>query len=161
MNYRTSIAEALVERLKNDMDGSDPSEFFTNIYGNVSRQTYTFEQINEFPYIAIHVGTETGNYLPSAQQWVYLEIPILIYDKEKDDINMQLEKLIADVKTSIDTGGNLKYTIKKPDGSTVDSEATDMQITSVSTDEGILSPFGFAQVNVTVRYMPLRRALDR
>ncbi|APT41141.1 hypothetical protein [Klebsiella phage vB_Kpn_IME260] len=131
------------------------------MYGNVSRQTYSFEQINEFPYIAVHVGTETGNYLPSAQQWVYLEIPILIYDKEKDDINMQLEKLIADVKTSIDTGGNLQYTIMKPDGSTIDSEATDMQITSVSTDEGILSPFGFAQVNVTVRYMPLRRALDR
>lgn len=161
MNYRTSIADALVERLKKDMDGSDPAEFFTNVYGNVSRQTYSFEQINEFPYIAVHVGTETGNYLPSAQQWVYLEIPILIYDKEKDDINMQLEKLIADVKTSIDTGGNLQYTIMKPDGSTIDSEATDMQITSVSTDEGILSPFGFAQVNVTVRYMPLRRALDR
>lgn len=161
MNYRTSIADALVERLKKDMDGSNPTEFFTNMYGNVSRQTYSFEQINEFPYIAVHVGTETGNYLPSAQQWVYLEIPILIYDKEKDDINMQLEKLIADVKTSIDTGGNLHYTIMKPDGSTIDSEATDMQITSVSTDEGILSPFGFAQVNVTVRYMPLRRALDR
>ena len=161
MNYRTSIADALVERLKKDMDGSNPTEFFTNMYGNVSRQTYSFEQINEFPYIAVHVGTETGNYLPSAQQWVYLEIPILIYDKEKDDINMQLEKLIADVKTSIYTGGNLQYTIMKPDGSTIDSEATDMQITSVSTDEGILSPFGFAQVNVTVRYMPLRRALDR
>ena len=161
MNYRTSIADALVERLKKDMDGSNPTEFFTNMYGNVSRQTYSFEQINEFPYIAVDVGTETGNYLPSAQQWVYLEIPILIYDKEKDDINMQLEKLIADVKTSIDTGGNLQYTIMKPDGSTIDSEATDMQITSVSTDEGILSPFGFAQVNVTVRYMPLRRALDR
>lgn len=161
MNYRTSIADAIVERLKKDMDGSNPTEFFTNMYGNVSRQTYSFEHINEFPYIAVHVGTETGNYLPSAQQWVYLEIPILIYDKEKDDINMQLEKLIADVKTSIDTGGNLQYTIMKPDGSTIDSEATDMQITSVSTDEGILSPFGFAQVNVTVRYMPLRRALDR
>ena len=78
MNYRTSIADALVERLKKDMDGSNPTEFFTNMYGNVSRQTYSFEQINEFPYIAVHVGTETGNYLPSAQQWVYLEIPILI-----------------------------------------------------------------------------------
>lgn len=161
MNYRTSIADALVKRLSSDMDGTSPKDFFTNIYGNVSRQTYSFEQINEFPYIAVHVGTETGNYMPSAQQWIYLELPILIYDKEREDITMQLEKLIADVKTSIDTGGNLKYTITKPDGSTIDAEAADMQISSVSTDEGLLSPFGFAQVNVTVRYMPLRRALDR
>lgn len=161
MNYRTSIADALVQRIKSEMDGSQPNEYFNNLYGNCSRQTYKFDEIREFPYIAVHVGTETGNYLPSAQQWIYLELPILIYDKEKEDIDMQLESLIADVKTVIDTGGNLKYTIKKPDGSTIDTEATDMSITSVSTDEGILAPFGFAQVNVTVRYMPLRRALDR
>lgn len=161
MDHRTSIANGLVERLKRDLDGSQPDEFFTNIYGNVSRQTYKFDEIREFPYIAVHIGTETTNYLPSAQQWTYLEIPIIIYDKETSDIQEQLEKLVADVKTSIDTGGSLEYTVIKPDGTTFACQATDMAITSVSTDEGLLAPFGLAQMNVTVRYMPPRRGLYR
>lgn len=161
MDHRTSIAQGIVDRLKKDLDGSQPDEFFNNLYGNISRQTYKFDQIREFPYIAVHIGSETTNYMPSAQQWVYLEIPILIYDQETTDINEQLEKLIADVKTSLDTGGSLEYTVNKPDGSTIPCQATDMMITSVSTDEGLLTPFGLAQMNVTVRYMPPRRALYR
>lgn len=161
MDHRTSIADGLVARLKKDLDGSQPDEFFTNIYGNVSRQTYKFDEIREFPYIAVHIGSETSNYMPSAQQWTYLELPIIIYDKEVTDIQEQLEKLVADVKTSIDTGGSLDYTVSKPNGLTINCQATDMSITSVSTDEGLLAPFGLAQMNVTVRYMPPRRALYR
>lgn len=161
MDHRTSIAQGIVDRLKKDLDGSDTNEFYNNLYGNISRQTYKFDQIREFPYIAVHIGSETSNYLASAQQWVYLEVPILIYDKEVTDINDQLEKLIADVKTSLDTGGSLDYNVIKPDGTTISLVATDMYITSVSTDEGLLAPFGLAQMNVTVRYMPPRRALYR
>ena len=161
MDHRTSIATAIVERLKKDLDGSQPDDFFTNVYGNVSRQTYKFDEIREFPYIAVHIGTETTNYLPSAQQWTYLEIPIFVYDKETTDIQEQLEKLVADVKTSIDTGGSLEYTVSKPNGTTFVCQAAEMSITSVGTDEGLLTPFGLAQINVTVRYMPPRRALHR
>lgn len=161
MDHRTSIAQGLVDRLKKDLDGSQPEEFFNNLYGNISRQTYKFDEIREFPYIAVHIGTETTNYLPAAQQWTYLELPIIIYDKEVTDIQEQLEKLVADVKTSIDTGGSLDYTVSKPNGLTINCQATDMNITSVSTDEGLLAPYGLAQLNVTVRYMPPRRALHR
>lgn len=161
MDHRTSIAQGIIERLKKDLDGSQPNDFYTNMYGNISRQTYKFDQIREFPYIAVHIGSETTNYLASAQQWVYLEIPIIIYDKETSDIDDQLEKLIADVKTSLDTGGSLDYNVIKPDGTTIKCQATDMYITSTSTDEGLLAPFGLAQMNVTVRYMPPRRALYR
>lgn len=161
MDHRTSIAQALVDRISTQMDGSQPEEYFNNLYGNVSRQTLKFEEIREFPYVAIHIGTETGQYLPSAQQWMFLELPIIVYDKEKTDIQEQLEKLIADIKTVIDTGGNLEYTVSKPNGSTFHCEAADMSITSVSTDEGLLAPYGLAEINVTVKYMPPRRALRR
>ncbi|WP_411425820.1 hypothetical protein, partial [Enterococcus faecalis] len=99
------IAQAMVDRISKQMDGSQPDEYFNNLYGNVSRQTYKFEEIREFPYVAVHIGTETGQYLPSGQQWMFLELPILVYDKEKTDIQEQLEKLVADIKTVIDTGG--------------------------------------------------------
>ncbi|CCI88563.1 tail terminator [Yersinia phage phiR2-01] len=161
MDHRTSIAQALVDRISSQMDGSQPDEYFTNIYGNVSRQTYRFEEIREFPYVAVHIGTETGQYLPAGQQWMFLELPIIVYDKEKTDIQEQLEKLIADIKTVIDTGGNLEYTVSKPNGSTFPCEATDMSITSIATDEGLLAPYGLAEINVTVRYQPPRRALRR
>lgn len=162
MDHRTSIAQAMVDRISKQMDGSQPDEYFNNLYGNVSRQTYKFEEIREFPYVAVHIGTETGQYLPSGQQWMFLELPILVYDKDTDgDIQSSLEKLVADIKTVIDTGGNLEYTVSKPNGSTFQCEATDMIITSVSTDEGLLAPYGLAEINVTVRYQPPRRSLRR
>ncbi|QIO00299.1 tail tube terminator protein [Salmonella phage polluks] len=161
MDHRTSIAQAVVDRIATQMDGSQPDEYFNNLYGNVSRQTYKFEEIREFPYVAVHIGTETGQYLPSGQQWMFLELPILVYDKEKTDIQEQLEKLVADIKTVIDTGGNLEYTVSKPNGSTFPCEATDMSITSVGLLAPYLAPYGLAEINVTVRYQPPRRALRR
>lgn len=161
MDHRTSIADAMVKRISDALDGTHADDYFTNIYGNVSRKVTRFEEIREFPYIAVHIGSETQQYMPSKQQWMYLELPILIYAKDEEDIQKELEKLVADVKTIIDTGEDLEYTISKPNGTTFQCTATDMSITSIDTDEGLLTPFGLAQINVTIRYMPPTRGLRR
>lgn len=160
MNYRTSIAEALAQHIASELDGSNPDLYWTNIYGNVSRSVYKFEEIKEFPYIGLHIGPESYEYQPSRQQWSFLDISILIYAKnEEGDIQMQLEKLIADVKTIIDKDMELSYTINKPDGTTIQSKVTQITMNSVSTDEGLLDPFSFAEVSITCRYTPITRNL--
>lgn len=158
MNYRTSIAQGLVDYLIAELDGSQPDRYFTNMYGLISRNVYKFEEINEFPYIGIHIGPESFQYEPSRQQWVFLDLGILIYVKnEEGDVAMQLEKLIADVKTAIDKEMDLHYTINKPDGTTFNAKVTQITMNSVSTDEGLLDPYGFAEVSITCRYTPITR----
>lgn len=157
MDYRTSIADGLVELIKTELDGSKPEKYWTNLYGLVSRSVFKFEEINEFPYIGIHIGPESFEYLPSRQQWIYLDLSILIYAKDEGDIQTQLEKLIADVKTIIDSDMDFTYTINKPDGSSTQGKVTQVTMNSVSTDEGLLDPYGFAEVSVTCRYTPDKR----
>lgn len=157
MNYRTSIAEALIQKIISELDGSKPDVYWTNLYGLASRNVFKFDEIKEFPYIGIHIGPESFEYLPSRQQWCYLDLSILIYVKKEDDIQEQLEKLIADVKTIIDTDMDLTYTINKPDGSSSIGKVTEITMNSVSTDEGLLDPYGFAEVSITCRYPPNKR----
>lgn len=157
MSRRTSIANALGEKIKEELNGSQPDKYYTNLYGNVSDKVYKFENIREFPYVGIHVGPETFEYLPSLQKWNYLNVSILVYVKGEDDAQEQLETIIEDIKTIIDSEIEIKYTITKPDGSTTTASTTSMQMNSVDTDEGICSPFGFAEIQITIRYTGDRR----
>lgn len=156
MTYRTSIAEALANKINSELNGTNP-KYWTNLYGTASRKTYKFEEINEFPAIGIHIGTESFEYLPSRQQWIYLDLSILLYVRDEGDVQEQLEKLISDIKTIIDSEMELTYTINKPDGSTSEGIVTQITVNSVSTDEGLLDPFGFAEVSITCRYTPDKR----
>lgn len=157
MDYRTSITEALAQKIASELDGSQPGKYWTNIYGLVSRQAFKFEEIKEFPYIGLHIGPESFEYLPSRQQWIYLDLSILIYIKSDGDPQTQLEKLISDMKTIIDSDMDLTYTISKPDGTSQLGKVTQITMNSVSTDEGLLDPFGFAEVSITCRYTPDKR----
>lgn len=160
MSRRTSIVEALVNRIKTELNGSKPEIYYTNIYNNVSRKIYNFDNINEFPYIGITAGTETYEYQPSSQKWNFLGVSIFIYDKEVDDIQEQLEFIIEDIKTIIDSEIDLPYTITKPDGSTLEQKTTDMRMVSADTDEGVFRPFGFAEIQITIRYPIYKRLFN-
>lgn len=161
MNHRTSIANAMRDRFISEMDGSKPDYYYTNLYGNVSTRVYRFEDIAEFPYLGIAIGAETFEYKASAQQDAYLELLVYAYVREVEDIQVELENIISDIKTVVDTGGNLSYTVTTPDSSSLNCEVIDSRIASIDTDEGLLNPFGLAQVSITVRYAPPRLALRR
>lgn len=157
MTARVAIADGLVNLIKDKLNGSEPTKFWTNLYGNVSRDIYKFEEIKEFPYVGIHIGPESFEYEPSRQQWIFLDLSILIYEKDRGDLAESLEKLIGDIKTLIDSEDDLTYTIHKPDGTSVDRVVTQRTINSVNTDEGLLSPYGFAEISVTFRYREDKR----
>ncbi|ATS94101.1 hypothetical protein P13BB106kb_p117 [Pectobacterium phage DU_PP_V] len=161
MSHRTSILNALRNKLSSELDGTKPEYYYTNMYDNVSTRVFKFDEINEFPFIGLALGPETFEYLPSAQQNVTLEILVYAYIRENVDIQEELENIISDIKTVVDTGGNLSYTVSTPDRSSITCHTIDIQLASVDTDEGLLAPFGLAQVSVTVTYSPPRLALRR
>ncbi|QFR57734.1 hypothetical protein CPT_Slocum_177 [Serratia phage Slocum] len=157
MSRRTSIADAFRKRVDECLNGTKTDKYYSNLYGNVSDKVYKFEEISEFPYVGIQVGTETFQYEPSRQKWNFLGISVFIYVRGEDDAEEQLELLIEDLKTIIDSEEDLHYTITKPDGSTVDAQTTEMTMNSVDTDEGMFKPFGFAEIQLTIRYTGDRR----
>lgn len=161
MNHRASIAVALKDRIISELDGSKPELYFTNLYGNASTRIYKFEEINEFPYVGIALGSETFSYLPSAQQEVWLELLVYAFVREQVNVQAELENIISDIKTVVDTGGNLSYTVNTPDGSSYPWSIIEWRIASVDTDEGLLAPHGLGQISISVKYAPPRLALRR
>jgi hypothetical protein len=55
-----------------------------------------------------------------------------------------LESLLQDLETCIDNNRVLQY-----DGS---HETTEILITSITTDEGLLDPYAIGEINLQVRY---------
>lgn len=160
MSNRLAIRKAFEERIKEYLDGSRPNEFFNNINGLVGKFK-TFEDIKEFPYVAVNMSTETQEYLPSAQRWKYQPMTFMAFVKSNDDDERDemLETLIYDLEKLLDTPPKLRYTINRPGGRTEQGVIVDCSITSTGTDEGLLSPFGLAEISFTVRYITDTRAL--
>lgn len=160
MSRRTSIVKALIQHIGEELNGSQPDKYYTNIYGNVSYKTFKFEEIQEFPYIGVMAGSESYQYQPSRQKWNFLGVSIFLYDQDEDDVQLKLEYLIEDIKTIVDSEYEITYTVTKPDGSELIAKTTEMNMISTDTDEGIFKPFGFAEVQITIRYAADRRIYD-
>lgn len=160
MSNRLAIRKALEQRIKDCLDGSRPEDYFNDIHGLVGTFK-SFEDIKEFPYVAVNMGTETQEYLPSGQRWKYQPMTIMAFIKAKDDDDRDelLETLIYDLEKILDSEPKLRYTINRPGGKTEQGIIVDCSITSTSTDEGLLNPFALAEISFTVRYITDTRVL--
>ncbi len=143
MSVRTSIANALVEKLKL-IDGT--GTFKTNIYGNAYPKLKFWDEVNDFPSIYMSTGSETREYLPSAFKWGFLNISLKLYVKNEDPAQ-ELENLLEDVEKVIDSNRILVY-----DSITPGAQTTEILINSIVTDEGLLAPYGVGEINITVQY---------
>lgn len=150
--HRTSIANRLRDLLKAEMDGSQPTKYYTNIYDNVSTKILHFNDIKDFPFISIVKSLENVENQPSGFRWNFLNLYFRIYVRGEDTYDEDLEKVISDVKTFIDTNENFEYTITKPDGSSSTHKGTEMIVTTIGTDEGLLAPDAMGEIQVRVRY---------
>ena len=144
MSRRTSILKALAERLK-EINGT--GDFNTNLYDNAFPYLKFWDEVNNFPSVYLSPGTEVREYLPGGFKWGYLAISIKAYVKG-DDPQSQLESLLEDIERVIDTTEvrNLVYDITKA------YSTTEMTITSITTDEGLLAPYGVGEIAIQVRY---------
>lgn len=143
MSARSQIVDALVEKLK-IIDGTGP--YTSNLYAkNVTNKHVFWDDVRDFPYIAVVAGNETREYLPGGFKWGYLDIALKLY-VHGADCQSRLENLISDVEYLITQNENLEIST----GTT-----TEILINSIVTDEGLLDPFGVGEININVRYQVL------
>lgn len=146
MSARTKITNALVEKLKL-IDGT--GTYKANLFGNVFNRHKFYDEINDFPAIFVVPSSETRDYLPSAFKWGFLNIILKVYVKS-EDATVELENLLEDIETVIDSNRQLVYDIDTPG-----AETTEILISSIVTDEGLLEPYGVGEVSLQVRYQVL------
>lgn len=142
MSRRTSIVKAIAEKFK-ELNGETP--YSVNIYNNSFDKLKFWDEINDFPSIYTVPGSETREYHPAGFKWGFLGVAIKVYCKgESSDI--QLENLLEDIETLLDsTKGIVVYDESN-------NHTTEISITSIITDEGLLAPYAVGEINLLVRY---------
>jgi len=141
---RASIVTALVDKLKgiNETGG-----FLTDVYDNVHPRLKFWDEVDTFPALHLNSGSETREYQAGGYKDRFLNITIRCYVKETDAVKA-LDELLEDVETVIEQNGRLAYLDKQ--GNT--QYTYDILIISIDTDEGVLEPFGVAEILVQVHY---------
>lgn len=138
---RGAIVDALVTKLK-DIDGT--SSYNIDLNNNVTNKLVFWDEVNDFPYVSVTAGNEIREYLPGDSfKWGLLGVTIRIYVHDEDPVN-ELEKIFVDTETVIDGNNQLTY-----DTSKITQE---IRIQSITSDEGLLAPYGVGEITLEVKY---------
>jgi len=146
MSRRVSIVKALAEIFK-VIDGTSP--YTTNLQNNSYAKLKFWDEIQDFPAVYIHPIGETRDYLPGNFVWGLLGVSVKVYVKSEDSSQEQLEQLLSDLEICIDANRILKYDAINQ------YSTTEIEIQSITTDEGLLSPYAVGEINLQVRYQIL------
>lgn len=140
---RTKIVTALAEKFKTTLDGTEP--FVTNLFGNSSAKLKFWDEVNDFPAVFVTPGTETREYLPGDFTWGYLGVCVKAYVRGEEP-QQDLEQLLEDLERCIDANRVLVYDVDQS------LQTTEILVMSITTDEGLLQPYGVGEINLQVRY---------
>ena len=143
MTKRTSIVKALAEKFR-EIDGTGP--YTTNLYNNSYPKLKFWDEVQDFPCVYMTPSGERRDYQPGAFAWGFLSISIKAYCYSEESAQDQLEALLGDLETCIDANRQLVY------DSTNGYTTTEILIDSITTDEGLLSPYAVGEINLQVRY---------
>ena len=143
MSKRSSIAKALSTKLKDTLIGNDT--YKTNLYNNCYPYLKFWDEVSDFPAVYITTGSETREYLPGNFTWGSLNLRLYLYCKSENS-QQELEQLLEDVETCIDSNRVLVYDQSN------NLETTEILVTSITTDEGLLAPYAVGEINLQVRY---------
>ena len=141
MSRRTSIVKALAERFKT-IDGNAP--YKTNLFSNSFAKLKFWDEVNDFPAVFVTPGSEQREYLPGDFTWGYLGVCVKVYVRSEEESQEQLETLLEDLENCIDSNRVLSYSDTE--------ETTEILVTSITTDEGLLAPYAVGEINLQVRY---------
>ena len=141
---RFNIVEALTNKLKN-IDGS--GAFLTDVANNVHPRLKFWDEVEDFPAIHLNAGSETREYQAGGYKDRFLGVTVRCY-VNSEDAQEELNLLMEDVETVIEENSNLQYFDR------LNNEFNCQQITviSITTDEGVLEPFGVGELEIEVRY---------
>jgi len=143
MSKRASIVRALATAFKS-IDGTGP--YKTNLYNNSYAKLKFWDEIQDFPTVYMTPGSEAREYLPSDFKWAYLAVSIKAYVKDEENAPELLEQLLEDLETCIDSNRELVYDVDN------NLSTTEILIQQITTDEGLLAPYGVGEINLQVRY---------
>ena len=147
MSRRVSIVKAIAESLK-VIDGT--GTYKTDITSNSYAKLKFWDEVNDFPSIYVVTGTEMREYMPSAFAWGFLNASIKVYCKGENS-QQELEDLLEDVETVLDSSNGV--IVYDTDNQYSTSE---ISITSITTDEGLLSPYAVGEINLLIRYQIMK-----
>jgi len=140
-NKRTQIVEAIVELLKDNLDGTSP--FVSNVFENVKARQVFWDELNDYPSICVYPGGEVREYLPGNFKWAFLTVNIRVYVND-EDAKERLEEIFDDIETVLDSNNTL--TLQGND------LCTDIRLLSLADDEGVLNPLGVGEITLEIRY---------
>jgi hypothetical protein len=143
MTKRISIVTALAEKFK-EIDGT--GSYKTNLFGNSYPKLKFWDEVQDFPCVYLTAGTEVREYMPSDFTWGYLNISVKVYVRSESEAQEQLENLLDDLENVLDANRVLVY------DTTNNFSTTEILIQSITTDEGLLAPYGVGEINLQVRY---------
>jgi hypothetical protein len=140
---RRDIANFLVGELKK-IDGGvstfDSSYTYqVNLFNNVFRRLKFLDEINDFPSVYLQAGTENRIYDTKGLTTSTLDIMLRVYVHTETAVE-ELESTMQDIEFVIYNMDTEKYGMM------------DVQVSTMSTDEGLLDPYGIGEVGVTVQY---------
>lgn len=142
MSRRTSIIKALAEKFR-QIDGTGP--YRINLYGNAFPILKFWDELSTWPSVYMSPGTEIREYHPADFTWAFLNVSVKVYCRG-DDSQQELETLLEDLETCIDSNRVLVYDTER------NLETTEILIQSITTDEGLLAPYAVGEINLQVRY---------
>jgi hypothetical protein len=141
MSARTSIVQALATEFGKI---SVANGYKSNV---VQAKPYIkfWDEISDYPAIFLGVGSESREYHPGGFKWGFLGISVKLYVKG-EYASDKLELLLADVEKVIDASRSLAY------DTAPGAQITEIRISNIVTDEGLLEPYGVGEVNIIVQY---------
>jgi hypothetical protein len=142
---RKKIAEGLVSKFK-EIDGNHP--FNSNIFQNADSHLVFLDEIQQYPKVCVVAGDEVRQYQPGGFKWRFITITIRVYVEDANDPQENLSLLLEDIERVVDDNDILVY----DDTVSPHLETTSATITSISTDEGVITPLGIGEMVIEVRY---------
>ena len=142
---RKEIIEFLVTQLK-EIDGqtsgfSASYTYGNNLFNNVFRKLKFLDEVNDFPAIYISAGTEIRDFNSKNLTLASLDATIRAYVFGEDNSQDLSDSLVQDIEHVI-------YSL----GDNPDKGILDITIDNISTDEGLATPYGIAEVDLTIVY---------
>jgi len=142
---RTEIVDFLVTRLK-EIDGTVSSydagyTYNTNLFNNVFRKLKFLDEVNDFPSLFLSAGTEIRDFNSKSLTVATLDVTIRAYVFGEDNSQSLVDNITQDIEHVI-------YSI----GDYPDKGILDITIDSITSDEGLATPYGLAEVELTLVY---------
>ena len=142
---RKEIVEFLVTELKK-IDGQTSTfnvsyTYSNNLFNNVYRKLKFLDEVNDFPAIYVSAGTEIRDFNSKSLTVATLDVTIRAYVFGEDNSQSLSDSLVQDIEHVI-------YSL----GDNPDKGILDITIDSISPDEGLATPYGLAEVILTIVY---------